>query len=549
MKGHSKFLLFALLISLFCSSFVSADIEITSCNGFVIDSSDTYYLTGNLNYTTGTDCIYVAINDVIIDCNGYSIDFEDGSAVDTYSAISFLPTCYNVEIKNCIIKGRWLYGIFDNTGDSDNLYIHDNEIYNMSYGIFSISPYGIIENNKINTTSQYLADTFTIQLQANGWNITGNILSIDTGEGIRLNGGATNNNIYNNYINGSTSIGEWDDDAVNYFNTTEYVATNIIGGANIGGNWYSDYNGTDGDLDGFGDTPYLIYNTQLAHYTPAMNDSLPLAFPSLNTAPVISGIAIAPATAYTDSILNCSATYTDADLDAGSVTLKFNNGTFSYTNTLTGVADGELVSLALVYDLTKGETWNCSINASDGTDESALVSTTRDVSNSVPTATNNAISPATAYPNSTIICTGTASDLDSEDVLGYYYRFSNSTDELQAYSTTDNFTCDSDSCPESETISCDFKANDGTNDSNVITNSTIIIAIPLPVIPTPENPFNIQCPEGNDICFLLQGTGAGTGIFINYLSLSIPILLVAIAVAGGIIVIMGAISRLKDKVV
>jgi hypothetical protein len=57
---------------------------------------------------------------------------------------------------------------------------------------------------------------------------------------------------------------------------------------------------------------------------------------------------------------------------------------------------------------------------------------------------------------------------------------------------------------------------------------------------------NITCPvsDPTGICSLLEGTGAGLGIFINYLALSLPILLVVIAVVGGIVVIMGAIGKL-----
>jgi hypothetical protein len=260
-----------------------------------------------------------------------------------------------------------------------------------------------------------------------------------------------------------------------------------------------------------------------------------------NLAPIMTGIAITPAVAKANNTLNCSATYTDADLDLGSITLRFNNGTYSYTSTKTAITNGKLVSLSLIYTLLKGETWNCSINASDGTDESALVSTTRDVSNSVPTATSNAISPATAYPNSTIICSGTASDIDVADVLTKNYRFRNSTTQLQAYSTTSNFTCTLALCPLTATIYCDFKANDGSADSNVVTNSVNLSTIPPPY----ENPFYIRCRPNDNLCLILQGTGAGFGIFIGFLAIALPILLIVIAIAGAIILILGALGKLK----
>jgi hypothetical protein len=376
-KKRLSLLLSIVFLTLVSLALVSAT-DITSC-GYTISGSDTYYLTGDINYTTGADCITITINDVIIDCQGYAIDFEDGSAVDTWSAISTSPTCYNVVIRNCVIKGRWLFGIFENTGDSDNWLIENNVIDNMTYGIFYISPYFIIQNNKINTTSVYQADDFTIQSQAQHSVVRNNILS-SSGETIRLNGGATNNTFYNNYFktNSSYSIGEWEDEVTNYFNTTEYVDTNIIGGSNIGGNWYSDYSGTDGNSDGFGDTPYLVYNTQLGHYTPAMNDSLPLVYPVSNTAPYITGIAITPNPAYRTDTLNCSATYNDTEGNKGNVSIYWYNGSALYSSTTKlDISNASLVSDALPTGTQAGgETWNCTMNATDSLGLSGNASST-----------------------------------------------------------------------------------------------------------------------------------------------------------------------------
>ena len=141
------------------------------------------------------------------------------------------------------------FGIYLNGADYCN--ISDNTVSNNKYrGIYLDSSSNNILLN--NTASK---NDYGIELRDSSNNtLTGNTASGNY-DGIDLYD-SSNNLIYNNYWDNTNNAY---DDGSNRWNITTITAKpNIIGGPSIGGNYWSNYNGTDTDGDGLGEETYDI---------------------------------------------------------------------------------------------------------------------------------------------------------------------------------------------------------------------------------------------------------------------------------------------------
>jgi parallel beta-helix repeat protein len=210
----------------------------TACPG-VISSSTT--LTSDYVGTESTSvCVDIAASDVVLDCAGYQI--STGSATSTGVLID--QGVNNVTVKNCDIHG-FTYGISRGsfgTGGGDTY--QGNTIHgNKKYGIYLNSGH---DNNVLTGNNLY----------GNGWLVR--VFS-------------TGNLIYNNEF-GAATHGPVDPSGMlhisNAWQTSQQTGPNIIGGTDLGGNFWTGYTGCDNNGDGIGETAYTP--------TTGVTDSLPL---------------------------------------------------------------------------------------------------------------------------------------------------------------------------------------------------------------------------------------------------------------------------------
>jgi len=167
-------------------------------------------LNRDLN-ASGT-CFTVASPNILVDCNNHIlIGDSDGSGI-------LINGVDNITVSECNLT-NFSTGI--NLSNSNYTSIDSNNLYNNTIGVYSLSSLNntIINNNLV-----------------------------DNSEGTNFSS-SNNYSIYNNYFNNTNnSI----DDGTNEWNTTyacSSTTVNIVGGNCTGGNFWSDYNGSDNGTD------------------------------------------------------------------------------------------------------------------------------------------------------------------------------------------------------------------------------------------------------------------------------------------------------------
>lgn len=254
--------------------------NLTSCD--ILDGSDrTYYLTADIiDSSASPNCMNITVNNIVLDCQGYTIDGTDVS--NTYGILinRSVDTDTNITVKNCTVTD-WYYGIYVRNSNYNNL---TNSTFNSNpyVSAYILSKYNMITNCTINNNDNVGINVFEINNTitnctvnnndygiglelANNITIYNNIVQNNSIDGIYIYF-STTNLIYNNLFNNTVNFNNYSTANLNDWNTTQQTGTRIYSaGTQIGGNYWTNSTGNgysdtciDANCDGFCDINYTL---------------------------------------------------------------------------------------------------------------------------------------------------------------------------------------------------------------------------------------------------------------------------------------------------
>jgi hypothetical protein len=189
-----------------------------------------------------------------------------------------------------------------------------------------------------------------------------------------------------------------------------------------------------------------------------------------NTAPIASSVVINPTSAYTDTDLQGSYTYFDADGDSNQSTFRwFKNGAVIAGQTTTSLSSSNFV---------KGDIIIFEVTPNDGTTAGTpLNSSGKTILNTAPTMTYVNILPSgTAYTDTTLTANVSGADIDSDSLTYQYIWYKNGV----AISGQTSSTLASSQFVKNDIIILSSRTYDGTAYSSYMNSSSKTIANSIP---------------------------------------------------------------------
>jgi len=243
------------------------------------------------------------LNDNILINNRYNFNIEGWhishfiNDIDTSNTVNSKPIYYLQNVKDTVYDASANAGTFYCI-NCNNITVRDFNLTNNRHGVYfyntsnslidnviasnngegitlgSFSNYNILSGNNASNNWYGIKLLFSRNNDIRGNNVSNN------DNGIYLESSDRDNTIYNNIFNNTNNFGFFYGSNIDIWNITRQSGTNIIGGSNIGGNFWAYPNGTgfsqkctDADNDGICDLQYNLSESNI--------DYLPLKY--LNT--------------------------------------------------------------------------------------------------------------------------------------------------------------------------------------------------------------------------------------------------------------------------